>query len=109
MESVNSEYGRICSKNIAWKYAQPRLDTAIIKHNEPEKALEIIAECCEAQIPKESLDSFRNKAEVNEERNELRRTPEAQFKKNAQRWDTRKSNKANKTEGYHPLQIKTED
>lgn len=109
VESMNSEYERLCSKNMAWKYAQPRLDTAIIKHNEPEKALEIIAECCGAHIPPESLDSFRKRAESDEVRNELRRTQEAQFKKNSQRWNTRKSNKANKTEGYHPVQIKSED
>ena len=81
VESMNSEYGRICSKNLSWKYAQSRLDTAIIKHNEPEKALEIIADCCGAQIPQETLDFFQKQAETDESRNEIRRTQEARCKK----------------------------
>ena len=74
---MNSEYGMICSKNVSWKYVQPRLDTVIIKHNEPENAFEIVADCCGAYIPQETLAFLKKQSEADEARNEIRRTQEA--------------------------------
>jgi hypothetical protein len=45
VESMNSEYEKMLSEQRSWKYAQPRLDATILKHNEPLNALAEIAAC----------------------------------------------------------------
>lgn len=109
VESMNAEYAKSLSKQLAWKYAQPRLDAAILKHNEPESALEIIADCCGAELSQKTLDYFSEAAKEKIAKNEKRRTPEARKLKNQKRMEVRRSNKSNEKEGYIAKKAKSEE
>ena len=66
VESANAEYAKALSKQLAWKYVQPRLDSVVLKHNEPQNALSVIAECCGDEPPSETIDYFRQEEEKKE-------------------------------------------
>lgn len=109
VESMNAEYAKSLSKQLAWKYAQPRLDAAIIKHNEPENALGIIADCCGAEISNETLEYFGEEAQKKDSKNAKRRTEEVRKEKNKQRTEVKRNNKANDNEGYNVKKAKKEE
>ena len=109
VESMNAEYAKSLSKQLAWKYAQPRLDAAILKHNEPESALEIIADCCGAELSQKTLDYFSEAARGKIAKNEKRRTQEARKVKNQKRMEVRRSNRSNEKEGYSVKKAKSEE
>ena len=100
IESINSNYGKMCSKNLSWKYTQFRLDATILKHNEPQDALVNIANCCNAKISDKALKHFRKESNKTASRNAARRTPEYRKIKNEHRWNVRRKNKSVKNDGY---------
>ena len=109
VESMNAEYAKSLPKQLAWKYAQPRLDAAVLKHNEPETALAVIAECCDAKLSTETLEEFAEQARNTALRNQSRRTDEARKQKNEQRMNLKRSNKGNPNEGYNTKKAKLEE
>ena len=57
IEAINNEIANSAPKNISWKKIEVRVDAAILKHNEPENAYQIIGECCGLNEPCEEIQN----------------------------------------------------